>query len=93
LGGDHDNLIYGRAREVGGGAGFGSGGGGSVHLHGWGFGREERVGQAGGGNEAIYLYRLGPGRTRGTRGRTRALSGPTHLGSKSEAEMGARGQV
>jgi hypothetical protein len=42
-------------------------------------------------NEAIYLYRLGPGQTRGTRGRTHALS-RTHFEPKSEAEMGARGQ-
>jgi hypothetical protein len=45
-----------------------------------------------GKNEAICLCRLGPGRTRGTWGRTRVLSGPTHFGPKSEAEMGARGQ-
>jgi hypothetical protein len=39
------------------------------------------------------LCRLGSGQTRGTHGRTRVLSGPTHFGPKSEAEMGARGHV
>jgi hypothetical protein len=43
-----------------------------------------------GKNETICLCRLGPGRTRGTRERTRALSVPTHFGSKSEVKMGAR---
>jgi hypothetical protein len=46
----------------------------------------ERQGNTGGevGEMAWCLYRLGPGRTRGTRGRTRGLSGPTYFGPKSE---------
>jgi hypothetical protein len=35
---------------------------------------------------------LARGGQEGRGGRMRALSGPTHFGPKSEAEMGARGQ-
>jgi hypothetical protein len=50
--------------------------------------------QGGGvGEIARCLYRLGPGRTRGTRGRTHGLSRPTHFGPKSETGMSARGRV
>jgi hypothetical protein len=42
---------------------------------------------------ARCLCWLGLGRTRGTRGRTRGLSGPLHFGPKSEIEMGVRRRV
>jgi hypothetical protein len=45
------------------------------------------------GKMAWCLCRLGSGRTRGTRGRTRGLSGSKHFGPKSETEMGACGCV
>jgi hypothetical protein len=60
-------------------------------------GKEEvasgRATQGRGGEMPRYLCRLGPRWTRGTHGRTRALSGLTHSGPKSETEMGARGRV
>jgi hypothetical protein len=61
-------------------------------------GKEEgREGQGNTGEEwgkwLGYLCRLGPGRIRGTCGRTRRLSGPTHFGPKSKTEMGTRGYI
>jgi hypothetical protein len=41
---------------------------------------------------ANCLCRLGPGQTRGTRGRTCTLSERTYFGPKSEAKMGACGR-
>jgi hypothetical protein len=52
-----------------------------------------RARQGRGGEMPQCLCRLGPGRTRGTCGRTRALFELTHFGSKSEAKMDARGHV
>jgi hypothetical protein len=42
---------------------------------------------------AWSLCRLGPGRTRRGRERTRGLFGPMHFGPKSETGMGARGRL
>jgi hypothetical protein len=85
------DLIYGRALNDGGMGG--SCGDGGVHLHGSCFGREWSACRVGGENEASTSVGWARDRQEGRGGRTHALSGPTHFGPKSEAEMGAHGQA
>jgi hypothetical protein len=56
------------------------------------FGSTERE-ATGGANRLMCLYRLGPGRRRKARTRTRGLSEPPHFQSKYETKMSASGQL
>jgi hypothetical protein len=56
-------------------------------------GARSRETQGRGGEMVWSLCRLGPGRTRRGRERTRGLSGPTHFEPKSETGMGAHGRL